>query len=249
MVDVTLITGAASGIGRACAIELSRSGYNLLLWDVQGDHLEDTKAAVIAARDSVQVNVDVVDVANRAEVSAAVSKAAAAGIRVVKLIAAAGIVRLDGLTNQQPEVQDLIMRVNYEGLVNAVHATSDGIIQAKGAIVLIGSTEGFRGAAPIHAYCASKHAVHGFGRCAAMELGPLGVRVNIVAPGTVDTPMYRPELLGPSAIALDRELQDRTPLRRRGKASEIATVVRFLLSDDASYVAGATIVVDGGMSV
>ncbi|OAL27826.1 hypothetical protein AYO20_09679 [Fonsecaea nubica] len=249
MTEVVLVTGAASGIGRACAVELSKSGYDLLLWDIDGKGLEESQMEALSARQSARVKIRVVNVAERNEVSAAAEEAKATNLGVSKLVAAAGIVRLDGLTNKQPEAHDLVMKVNYEGLVNTVHAVSGSIVQAKGAIVLIGSTEGFRGAAPIHGYCASKHAVHGFGRCAAMELGPLGVRLNIIAPGMVDTPMYMPEKLGPAAVALDQALQSRTPLRRRGKASEVATVAKFLLSDDASYVSGATIVVDGGLTV
>ncbi|KAK5021093.1 hypothetical protein LTS07_011246 [Exophiala sideris] len=170
-------------------------------------------------------------------------------IRIAKLVAAAGIVRMDSLANQQPDLVKLIMQVNYEGVQSTLQAVPSNIVACKGSIVVIGSTEGYMGGAPIHAYVASKHAVLGLCRSAAIELGPQGVRLNVVCPGTIKTPMYQPELMGPEAIAMDKEMQAKTPLRRLGTPEEVAKVVRFLLIDGASYVTGASIVVDGGLTV
>lgn len=115
-------------------------------------------------------------------------------------------------------------------------------------VVLRGSTESFKDGAPIHGYCASKHAALGFARAAALQLGPLGVRINTICPGTIWTPLYDPESQGPAAVAMDKELRARTPLRRMGGPDEVAKVAKFLLNEDASYIAGTTIVVDGGLT-
>ncbi|KAK4934319.1 hypothetical protein LTR10_024378 [Elasticomyces elasticus] len=250
MSEFALVTGAASGIGRCCALELARHGHNLLLWDVNDAGLQEVEAELMTFKDpSKQVICTKVDVADGQAVKETVERLHQSSARIAKLVAAAGIVRMDSLENQQPELAKLIMQVNYEGVLSTLQAVYSDIVACKGSIVVIGSTESYMGGAPIHAYVASKHAVLGLCRSAAIELGPQGVRLNVVCPGTITTPMYQPELMGPEAMEMDRALQARTPLRRLGTPEEVAKVVRFFLSDDASYVTGASIVVDGGLTV
>jgi len=253
MPDFALVTGAASGIGRSCALELARHGHNLVLWDVNDAGLQEVEAELkkTSTNPSIQVISTKVDVADGQAVKEAAQQLHHRddSIRISKLVAAAGIVRMDSLANQDAGAANLMMQVNYEGVLSTLQAVHSDVVASKGSIVVLGSTESFMGAAPIHTYVASKHAVLGLCRSAAIELGPLGVRLNIVCPGTIKTPMYTPELLGPEAMELDRALQAKTPLRRVGTPEEVANVVRFLLSDDASYITGASIVVDGGLTV
>jgi NAD(P)-dependent dehydrogenase (short-subunit alcohol dehydrogenase family) len=113
------------------------------------------------------------------------------------------------------------------------------------AVVYISSIEGLVGSPNLPAYCASKAGLLGLTRAVCAQLGPDGIRVNSVCPGAVDTPLLAPLLELPGARA---RLLEHTPLRRLAQPEDIATVVRFLLSDDAAYVSGTSIVVDGGMT-
>ena len=246
--ETALISGAASGIGQGCALELARNHYNLILWDIDADGLQATVAQVQRETPACKVMTAIVDVGDRGAVLKAFEDVPAAGITVTKVAACAGIARLDALSNQRPSDAVRVMAVNYDGAVHVLQAVYLHLIQSKGAAVVIGSTESFVGGGPLHAYAASKHALLGFCRSAAIELGAHGVRINMLSPGTIKTPMYQPELMGPEAMEIDRQLQAKTPLRRLGRPEEIARVIRFLLSDDASYMTGANMVVDGGLT-
>ncbi|KIW77169.1 hypothetical protein Z517_09615 [Fonsecaea pedrosoi CBS 271.37] len=248
MTSRTLITGAASGMGQCCAVDLARKGDNLVLWDVNVEGLQTTVQLCLAESPGCKISTARVDVSDRDGVTKAFEDIKTAGLSVTKVAAVSGIVRFNSLLNPQFEDADRVMQVNYQGVVNTMQVACQDLIQHKGAAVMIGSTESIIGGAPLHSYCASKHALLGFCRSAAIELGPHGVRVNIVSPGSIKTPMYQPEKLGPAAVEMDRAMQARTPLRRLGKPEEIAKVVSFLLSDDASYMTGSNVVVDGGVT-
>lgn len=138
--------------------------------------------------------------------------------------------------------------MNFDGVANTLRLFASDMVSQKGAMVVIGSTESLNGGGSISTYCSTKHAVLGLARSAAIELGPHGARVNTICPGTIRTPMYVPEAMGPEAIQMDKELTKRTPLQRHGKADEVAAVARFLLSTEASYINGAAIVADGGLN-
>ncbi|KAK4934948.1 hypothetical protein LTR10_023914 [Elasticomyces elasticus] len=135
------------------------------------------------------------------------------------------------MTNPSFEDHALVMNVNYDGIVYTVSAATAAIVKAKGAIVLIGTQ------------CI------GSANVPPSSLDPVAFQSNMIAPGTIQTPMYAPEKLGPEAMAMDAELRGRTPIKRIGTADEVANVARLLLSDDASYITGAVIVVDGGLTV
>ncbi|KAH8821872.1 oxidoreductase [Xylogone sp. PMI_703] len=237
MSPLALITGAASGIGQSCAVELAASGYDLLLWDIGTDGLESTIKLAKTAR-----------VINFNEIKEAVADAKANGLHVGRIAAVAGIARANSLGAPSHQEAELLMRINYYGVVQTVEAFYEDLIATKGAVVVVGSIQSFKGGASGHAYSASKHAVLGFVRSAAAELGPLGVRVNRICPGTIDTPMYRLTTQGPQGRAATQKLESDTPLRRLGQPEEVAKVMRFLLSDDASYVTGVSFVVDGGLT-
>ncbi|KAE8331412.1 3-oxoacyl-reductase FabG [Aspergillus sergii] len=244
-----VVTGAASGIGQSIALELARVGYGLILWDINEAGLKET--AQMARQLTTQcVHDQIVDVSDAARVHEAARVAREEGFAVRAVVANAGIVRLDSLLNPDPEAAKRTMAVNVDGVYNTLQAWAQNLVEggSESAAVVIGSTEGIRGAPELNSYCRSKAAVLGIMRAAATELGPHGVRVNSILPGPIRTPMYEPEKLGPEAMALDAVLQAKTPLRRVGLPEEVAKVARFLLSSDASYMAGAELVVDGGLT-
>lgn len=245
----TVVTGAASGIGQAIAFELARYGYDLILWDINEQGLAQTLQRIY--HDTPRAYTQTVDVADFKQVQQASQVARDEGFTVRAVVAAAGIVRMDSLRTPDPLGSQQTLAVNAHGVYNTLQAWTEDLVAGgtESAAVIIGSTEGIRGAPGLNSYCRSKAAVLGIARAAAIELGPLGVRINTILPGTIRTPMYQPEKLGPQAIALDAELQRRTPLRRVGQPEEVAKVARFLLSSDASYMAGAEVVVDGGLTV
>jgi NAD(P)-dependent dehydrogenase (short-subunit alcohol dehydrogenase family) len=249
VIEVTLVTGAASGIGRECALELAENGANLLLWDIAENNLQEREQELRAVSLSIQIHTMKVDVSDHSACLQAIAAAHAKGLLVKHVIAAAGLVRFNSLLSENISDAALVMAVNYNGIVNTMAAVHADLIECQGNAVLIGSTESYTGGASLHAYAASKHAVLGYGRSAAMELGPKGVRVNTICPGIVRTAMYNPEAMGPAAIEMDKQLQSRIPLKRICEPREVAKVARFLLSKDASYITGAAIVVDGGMTV
>lgn len=248
MAATALITGAGSGIGRCIAIDLARNGHDLVLWDINEEGLTETSEQVRRERHESKVTTRTVDVADHAAVLKAFAEVKTDVGSVSRVVPAAGIARLDSLGNQQPKDAAAVFAINYHGAVSVVQAAYDDLIETKGAVVLIGSTESYTGGGAVQSYAASKHALLGFCRSAAIELGPLGVRINMVSPGTIKTPMYQPELMGPEAIALDKALQAKTPLRRLGQPEEIAKLVTFLLSDDNSYMTGSNVVIDGGLT-
>ncbi|KAJ5239866.1 hypothetical protein N7468_004485 [Penicillium chermesinum] len=180
-----------------------------------------------------QTKVQVVDVSDAKQAEEASRSARAGGFTVRAVVAAAGIVRLDSLRNPDPVSAQQMMAVNVDGVYNTLQDLVAG--GSESSALIVGSTEGFKGAPALNTYCRSKAAVLGIARAAALELGPLGVRVNTIQPGTIRTPMYQPEKMGPGACELATELQRRTPLRRVGQPEEVAKVARFLISADASY--------------
>jgi len=243
-----VVTGAASGIGRCTAIELARTGYDLILWDTNKTMLYET--VTLCDKYGGKIISTVTDVSDIESMTKAADEARSKSSPVRAIVAAAGIVRFDNLNTPSLETYREIMRVNTDGTLNLLHTWMPDLISGGtgSAAVFIGSTESFKGGAYLNGYCASKHAILGIARSAAVELGPRGVRVNCVHPGTILTPMYEPEKLGPEAVAMGKALEKATPLQRLGQPEEIASVVRFLLSSDASYVTGAALVVDGGLT-
>ncbi|KAF9886965.1 hypothetical protein FE257_010706 [Aspergillus nanangensis] len=244
-----IVTGAASGIGQHIALELARNGYDLILWDIDQTGLDETKR--LLPPNGHKSLIQVVDVSQSKQVQEAAEKARSQGFAVRAVVAAAGIFRPDSLHSPDHEACRDMMAVNVDGFYHTLQAWTADLVAggAASAAVIIGSTESNRGGASLNSYCRSKAVVLGISRCAAMELGPLGVRVNTVLPGTIQTPMYAAGDSRPELAEIANALEARTPLRRVGKPEEVAKVVNFLLSSDASYMTGAEVVVDGGLTV
>lgn len=246
--EACVITGAASGMGREIAIEAAKIGRHLVLWDVNEEGLLETASRVKKADSSVKVITEKVDVSSAEACLKAAEEAHSQGFVARYVAAAAGIIGFESLTQEDTKNAERIMQVNYFGTVNVMRTFHKDLAQTRGSAVLFGSTESYLGGHIFHAYASSKHAILGYARSSAAELGPLGVRVNCLCPGITRTGMYIPEQLGEEAVRQDKELQAKIPLRRICEPQEIANVVLFLFSDKASYITGTSIVVDGGMT-
>jgi NAD(P)-dependent dehydrogenase (short-subunit alcohol dehydrogenase family) len=232
-----LITGAASGIGRATAEALAEDGWFVAAAD------QDDRVVTIAERLGGQGTV--VDVANTADIDSWVANAPLADA----LVTAAGRLRVQPLVDSADGEWEDLLAVNLLGSMRALRAWARTRIAAGGggAAVLVASNNAFWPGRGLSAYCASKAGVLLLGRCAASELGEYDMRVNVLAPGVTDTPMIAHNLARQPSLRGD--IEDRTPLRRLGSPRDVALAVRVLLSDDASWITGQLLSADGGVTL
>ena len=240
-----VVTGGGSGIGRACCLALAAVGRPVAAWDVNGDGAADTarQCEALGASSSSAT----VDVTDAGAVAAAAATAKASLGSVGGLVHAAGIVRpaLDDVVDLA--TWDDVLAVNLRAEAVLVSALLPSMREANpgSAIVGISSIEGLIGHGFIPSYVSSKHALIGLTRSLAHRLGPDRIRANAVCPGYIDTPMLGPTIATPDARA---SFERKVPLGRLGEPADIARAVRFLLSDEAAYLNGAVIVVDGGVT-
>jgi NAD(P)-dependent dehydrogenase (short-subunit alcohol dehydrogenase family) len=244
---IAVVTGAASGIGRAIALGYAKEGAQVVLLDT--NETAAAEAAQEIRRSGGQAESMVLDVTRRHDCTAIASRVAAQVGPVSILVNNAGINRRNAFTADAETVvrdwQD-IMAVNLNGTFNVTHAFLGSLRATRGRIVNIASVQSF-----VHvrtpsspAYTTSKHGVLGFTRALAAELGKHGVRVNAIGPGLIETP------LNAGVRANDPELMkiflDHTPLGRTGKPEDIVGPAIFLASDLSSYVTGSIVMADGG---
>lgn len=242
--NATLVTGAASGIGRATGIALARSGQPVILWDLNEDGLHAT--AESCRTFGVDVSTATLDVTNESARRAALDAAQEYHAGINGLVHAAGISGPQPISAfTQPE-WSAVMNVNLTTAAALTHELHVPLIEAgDGAVVYLSSIEGFFGHQWLPAYCASKAGLLGLARASAHELGQFGVRVNCVCPGAVQTPMLEPFLdLGDNRATII----GRTPLGRLAQPEDIADAIVFLLSPAARFVNGTSLVVDGGLT-
>lgn len=240
-----VVTGGASGIGRACALALAEVGRPVAAWDVAADGAAET--ARLCADLGVASFAAAVDVRDRAAVDAAVGPTVDALGTVGGVVHAAGIVRAALESPFDGDTWDDVLAINLrgEGLVVDALLPSLRAAGAGSAVVGIASIEGIIGHGMIPSYTASKHGLIGLTKAFAHRLGGEGIRVNAVCPGYIDTPMLAPTIPTPEARS---GFERKAPLGRLGEPVDIARVVRFLLSDEAAFVTGAAVVVDGGVT-
>ncbi len=238
-----VITGGASGIGRASAIRFAREGARVVSIDVDDGGGADTVAEITAVGGSA-LAIEC-DVAREAQARHAVAEAVAWGGRLDALVNCAGTGFYRHFADVEIAELERVMSVNLTGLFTTCQAAVEPLTQTGGAIVNIASAAALRGSAYLTAYSASKGAVVAFTKSLAIEIGGSGVRVNCICPGGVDTPLLR--LFTPPADA-DPMLLGRSAgvTGRKSTPEEIAASVTFLASDVARHITGAVLQVDGG---
>lgn len=234
-----LVTGAASGIGAACVQRLAAEGAAVVAIDLQQPDVD----TIAAGRE--QVWGVAVDVADRAQVLDVVAQAERKFGHLHGLVNSAGIRGIGTLLDCEPEDWRRVLSVNLDGTFHMCQAFARALraAQRPGAIVNVSSTSGIAGTRNRVSYSSSKFGVAGLTRSMAIDLAALGIRVNAVAPGMTRTPLVADLFTGPGSA---ERIQAAQPLGRAGEPSEIAAAITFLLSDDASFIHGVVLPVDGG---
>ena len=241
--QVVVVTGAAQGIGAACVERVARDGAAVALWDIDETRaLALTKSLVGRGRRAEFFHGDV---ANKAEVDAAVAATLKAFGRIDALVNNAGIFRAANFLDIDEADWDAVIGVNLKGAFLVAQAVAREMVKTGGgAIVNLSSVNAVLTIPTLASYNVSKGGINQLTRVMALALADQGIRVNAVAPGTIATEMAKNAVLG-SAEARARILS-RTPMRRLGEPAEVADVVAFLISSAASYMTGEIVVVDGG---
>jgi len=238
---ISIVTGASQGIGETIARELADEGALVVLVDILGDKLEAVARSINEGGGRAEARV--ADVSDTAAAQAVADAVAAAHGRIDHLVNNAGITRDALLMRMKEEDWDAVLRVNLKGIFNFSKAVVRPMIGAKyGRIVNIASVVGLMGNAGQVNYAASKAGAVAFARSLAREVGARGVTVNCVAPGYILTAMTEnlPE-------EVKKAFLDFIPMKKFGLPKDVASAVKFLLSDDASYITGQVISVNGGM--
>jgi NAD(P)-dependent dehydrogenase (short-subunit alcohol dehydrogenase family) len=212
------------------------------VWDLDGVGASDVAASLGAPSVGIEV-----DVADEAAIARAVGQTREALPSIGAFVHAAGIVILEPIGDVDFTNFQRVLDVNLTAYARIIQELLPDLeeVGLGAAVVGISSIDALLGNAMIPAYCSSKAAVLGLTRSMAATLGPRGIRVNAVCPGYIETPMLE---MGLSVPGVRERFEEESALKRIGQPEDIATVVRFLLSDDAAFVTGQTIVVDGGVT-
>jgi 3-oxoacyl-[acyl-carrier protein] reductase len=240
---VSIITGAAQGIGLATALKFAAEGATVVACDVKQTAVDAAVAQCQAL--GAQALGYVVDVTQRDMVDAMVKAVLDKFGRIDVLVNNAGITQDARLQKMTIEQFDRVIDVNLRGVFHCAQAVTDAMVaQGSGVILNASSVVGIYGNFGQTNYAATKFGVIGFTKTWSRELGPKGIRVNAVAPGFIATP-----ILDSMPEKIIDDMVSRVPLKRLGRAEDIANVYAFLASDEAAYVNGAVIEVSGGMTV
>jgi 3-oxoacyl-[acyl-carrier protein] reductase len=238
---VAFVTGASRGIGRAIALTLCRTGFDIVVASPEIEKNEEVAEEIRACSgEAMTVNLDVT---SPESVKAAFSKVMQDKTRIDVLVNNAGITR-DGLAvRMKPLDWDLVLKINLSGAFLCTQQVLPGMMRNRwGRIVNISSVVGQAGSAGQANYAASKAGLIGLTKALAQEMGSRNITVNAIAPGYIATDMTKdlPEELKQKMLAA-------VPLARMGKPEDIAAAVKFLVSEDASYITGHVLAVNGGM--
>jgi NAD(P)-dependent dehydrogenase (short-subunit alcohol dehydrogenase family) len=246
MQRVAVVTGAASGMGLAIARHLAARGDRVALLDLQGD------PAVRAAGELREAGARAIgvatDVTDRSAVDAALDKVRAELGPVAIVITAAGIDAFERFAEITPESWERVLAVNLTGTFHCLQAAVPDMVEAGwGRMVTLSSSSAQSGAPRMAHYVAAKAGVVGLTRALALELARKGITVNVVTPGMIDTPMLRRAAAGGDIGALEKTVARAVPVGRAGTPEEVAATCGFLCSDEAAFITGQVIGVNGGM--
>lgn len=238
---VSVVTGASQGIGEAIALTLSQGGAEVILVDIQEEKLNEVTAKIKSSGGKAASYC--VDVSRLDQIIDVVATIIAKHKKIDHLINNAGITRDNLLLRMKEDEWDAVIAVNLKGVFNFSKAVIRHMVSNRyGRIVNISSVVGLMGNVGQSNYSASKAGVVGFTKSLAREVAPRGITVNAVAPGYIATSMTEnlPE-------SITKMFVDLIPMKRFGSPEEVARAVKFLLSDDSSYITGQVIGVNGGM--
>ncbi len=242
---VAIVTGAAKGMGKADAIKFANAGAKVVLADISQQECESVATEIKKMRgEAIAVKCDV---SKKADVDTVVSEAIKKFGKIDILVNNAGIFPFEPFLQMPEQNFEKVIDVNLKGSFLMAQACANEMAKQKsGSIINITSIAmgqvgmGFAG---LSHYCASKGGMVGMSEAMALELAPLGIRVNCIAPGAIDTP-------GASSTRLDVKQMEAMlapiPMKRKGSAEEVANAVLFLASDESSYMTGSVMIVDGG---
>jgi 2-hydroxycyclohexanecarboxyl-CoA dehydrogenase len=244
MSRVAVVTGAASGIGLAVGQRLATIGHRVALMDLDGDTV--ASAADDLRRDGSEAFAVTVDVTDRAAVDDAMAKVRGEFGPIEIIVTSAGFDEFESFTDITTEAWERMLAVNLTGTFHCLQSAIPDMLTAQwGRIVTISSSSAQSGAARMAHYVASKGGVIGLTKALAIEYAPNGITVNTIPPGFIDTPMARRAEARGELPSIDA-VAARTPVRRAGTPEDIAAACAFLCSEEAGYVTGQLIGVNGG---
>lgn len=245
---VALVTGAGSGLGRAASVALAAAGARVVVNDRVPDGLDETIAAVEAAGGRAAACLG--DVSSRADARTMVETAVSTFGGLDVLYANAAVSIYEELETMTAEVMDETLDVNLKGVLLCAQAAVPAMrARGGGSIVFASSVQAFEGLPGCVVYAAAKAGLVAAARTLAVEVGRYGIRVNALAPGTIDTPMLRRDLESMNveeASSFLSRVEAANALGRIGRPEEIGELVVFLASDASSYITGSCLVIDGG---
>jgi 2-hydroxycyclohexanecarboxyl-CoA dehydrogenase len=241
---IVVVTGAASGIGLATAQRFAKKGAEVALWDINEEAAQRAATELVAS--GAKAIASRVDVSKRAQVDAAVQRVHEQLGQIQVLVNNAGITDFRAFMETTEEDWDRVITINLKSMLVVTQAVLPDMLAANwGRIINISSSSAQTGSARMTAYAASKGGVIAFTKSLAQELASKGITVNNVPPGFVDTPMLRGEGVAGLGVAVEA-VAARSPMGRAGRPENIAAACTFLASDDADYITGHTLSVNGG---
>ena len=234
-----LVTGGSSGIGLGCAVALAEAGAHVIIMARRQAQLDEAAAAMAEAGHSVEARVG--DVGDIEAMAAAVESLRPLDI----FVNSAGLARHAPATDTDPADFDAVMNVNLRGAYFASQAVAKSMMAdgRKGSIINISSQMAVVGGIDRAVYCASKHAVEGFTKSMAIEMGPHGIRVNTVCPTFIRTALTEQTFSQPARV---KWIEEKIKLGRVGEVEDIMGAVQFLASDASALVTGTALLIDGG---
>ncbi len=240
---VAWVTGAASGIGRATALRFAAEGARVAVSDIAAEGSDETVALIAGSGgEAAAIGCDVTDLESCTAAVAAIDERWG---RLDAVFANAGVVGAGFVEHSTEEDFAQVLDINLNGVFRTTKAAIPLMRRTgPGAIVITSSVEGLVGNAMLPAYSTSKTAVIGLCRSLAAELGPAGIRATCVHPGYIETPMTEP--VAAMMPQFKQDWVDKTPMGRAGTPDDVAGAVVFLCSDDAAYITGTGITIDGG---